>query len=145
MGKCFIMINHYQQWSTQVHRPVFLPNWRRSMLLQTVYLYLMRWTITRIQIYWHEHSFLHPCPCSSLSRFVPTVLLEERAHTFQLQMDRPKLCQSMAPRALPMTLQSKPSIFFWNSLWKLLPDDHIDQQDLWTWLKLDFCNLRLAN
>ena len=32
------------------------------------------------------------------------------------QSDTPKLCRSVAPRALPLILQSKPSITFWNSL-----------------------------
>ena len=38
------------------------------------------------QIYWREHSFLHPSPRSSF--FVPTVLLEERARTFQAHEDQ---------------------------------------------------------
>ena len=50
-----------------------------------------------------------PCVCASLSYL-------------------PKLCSSAAQKALPLILQSKPLIVFWNSLHKWLPDDW---QGLW--------------
>ena len=53
----------------------------------------------------------------------------------------PKLCRSAAPRAWPLTLQSKPSIVFCKSLWEWLPDD---RQGLELGLKRDLCCLTNA-
>ena len=39
------------------------------------------------------------------------------------QSNPSKLCLSVTPRDEPLILQSKPSIIFWSSLWKWLPDD----------------------
>ena len=44
--------------------------------------------------------------------------------------DPPKQCQSAAPLAEPLILQSKPSIVFWNSF-----------QELELGLKLELCSL----
>ena len=52
--------------------------------------------------------------------------------------DLPKLCQSLAPRAQPLILQSKPLIVFWNSLQKWLPDD---RQGLELGLNFELCLL----
>ena len=47
---------------------------------------------------------------------------------------------SAASKAWPLMLQSKPSIFFWNSLWEWLPDDL-----QWLELGLEFELCRLTN
>ena len=46
----------------------------------------------------------------NLQMRLPPVLVAARPS------DPPKLCRSVAPRARPLILQSKPSIVFWNSL-----------------------------
>ena len=54
---------------------------------------------------------------ASLSRPAATAANQETPCVWSCQSCLPKLCRSAAPRALPLILQSKPSIVFWMSRW----------------------------
>ena len=64
-----------------------------------------------------------------------TALLET-PYVCASQSNPPKLCRSVALRALPSTLQTEPRIIFWNSLQEWLSDNRQGLE-----LKVELCSL----
>ena len=92
--------------------------------------WLLKWvSITSVVEWFLQASLLLPALTASYKETPCVCACQSNPH---------KQSRRAAQRAWPLISPSKPSITFWNSLWRDFPDD---RQGLKLWLKLELCHL----